>query len=102
MLKCRKVRKLEINMQTQLNTYGQMVRVQNKGLVTIPKALRDDVGLNVNDLIRIKRSKGRIILEPVRILPYQVRSYNNSDLSNFFELDDKEAKELKKKKLLSK
>jgi AbrB family looped-hinge helix DNA binding protein len=89
-------------MQTQLRTYEQMVRVQNKGLVTIPKSMRDSIGLNVNDLIRIKEKMGRIILEPVRVLPYQVRSYTNSDLDSFFELDEKESKTLKKKNLLGK
>ena len=89
-------------MQIQLGTYEQVVRVQNKGLVTIPKALRDSIGLNENDLVKIKRSKGRIVLEPVRILPYQVRSYTSFDLDSFFELDEKESEELKKKGLLDK
>lgn len=88
-------------MQTQPGTYDQMIRVQNKGLVTIPKSMRDSIGLNVNDLIRIKEKMGRIILEPVRVLPYQVRSYSDSDLKEFFELDEKESKALKKKNLLN-
>ncbi len=89
-------------MQTQLGTSEQMVRVQSKGLVTIPKSMRDSMGLNMNDLIRIKEKMGRIILEPVRVLPYQVRSYANSDLKSFFELDEKESETLKKKNLLGK
>ncbi len=89
-------------MQTQVGTYEQMVRVQNKGLVTIPKSMRDSIGLNVNDLIRVKEKMGRIILEPVRVLSYQARSYTNSDLDGFFELDEKESKVLKKKNLLDK
>ena len=86
MLECRKVRKLEQSMQMQLGTYGQVVRVQKKGLVTIPKSLRDYIGLNVNDFVKVKKNKGRIILEPVRVLPYQVRSYADSDLSSFLSL----------------
>ena len=89
-------------MQTQVGTYEQMIRVQNKGLVTIPKSMRDSIGLNVNDLIRVKEKMGRIILEPVRVLPYQARSYTNSDLDSFFELDEKESKVLQKKNLLDK
>lgn len=89
-------------MQVQIGTFEQMVRIQNKGLVTIPKILRDSVGLNENDLVRVRGSKGRIILEPVRVLPYQVRSYTNANLDSFFELDKKESEGLRKKGLLTK
>ena len=78
----------------------QIIKIQNKGLITIPKSFRDDIGLEVNSLARIIKEKGRLILEPVRTLPYSTRSYKDSDIENFFDLDKRETKILKIKELL--
>ncbi|KKQ73810.1 MAG: hypothetical protein US96_C0051G0003 [Candidatus Woesebacteria bacterium GW2011_GWB1_38_5b] len=53
----------------------QIIKIQGKGLVTIPKNFRDELGLGKNSLARIIKEKGRLILEPLRILKYPVRSY---------------------------
>lgn len=78
----------------------EIIKIQNKGLVTIPKSYRDDLGLEENGLIRMKKEKGRIILEPVRILPYQVRSYSEAEVKAFIEEDKKQSNTLKKQKLI--
>jgi len=78
----------------------EIIKVQNKGVVTIPKSLREAVGLEENSLARIKREKGRLVVEPVRTLPYPVRSYKDSELKEFFELDEKETKKLEVQGLL--
>ena len=78
----------------------EIVKIQNKGLITIPKKYRDDLGLKKNSFARLRKIKGRIILEPVRTLPYPVRSYKNSEIQEFLELDKKESKDLKRKKLI--
>ncbi|OGM26138.1 hypothetical protein A3D00_02845 [Candidatus Woesebacteria bacterium RIFCSPHIGHO2_02_FULL_38_9] len=77
----------------------EIVRLQPKGVFTIPKKLReglfDDFGI-----AKIKRVGRRLIVEPVRTLTYPVRSYTDSDLKGFFELDEKESKILKDKGLI--
>ena len=83
-----------------MQTQEEFIKVQNKGLITIPKSFRDDLGIRVNSIAKIKKVKGRIILEPVRILPYPVRSYKNSEIKEFIDLDNKESKQLKKEGLL--
>lgn len=77
-----------------------ILKLQPRGLLTIPKKFRQSLGLEENALLRIKRDKWRLILEPVRTLPYPVRGYTKTELKEFFELDRKEAKKLKKKGLL--
>lgn len=72
----------------------EIVKVQNKGLITIPKIFREEIGLRKNDLIRVKKEKGRLILEPVRTLPYPVRTYSDSEIKEFLELDAKETQKL--------
>lgn len=78
----------------------QLVRIQPKGLITLPKKFRDTLGLQENQLARIKKIKGQLIIEPVRVLPYSVRRYSNQEIIEFLNLDKQEAKQLKKKGLL--
>lgn len=79
---------------------GEIIKVQSKGVVTIPKSLREAVGLEENGLARITKEKGRLVMEPVRTLPYPVRTYKDSELKEFFDLDEKETKKLKAQGLL--
>ena len=78
----------------------ELVKLQPKGLVTIPKKFRVALGFEEQGIIRIKKEKGRLIMEPVRTLSYSVRSYTAKEIKEFIDLDDLETKELKKKKLI--
>jgi len=77
----------------------ELIKIQQKGLLTIPKQLREELGFIEGDFARVKEEKGRLVIEPVRTLSYQVRSYSDSDLKEFFDFDKKESNELKKKGL---
>lgn len=77
-----------------------IVKVQPKGLITIPKQLRKSLGFEENGLARARAERGRLILEPVRILPYPVRAYTKQEIREFFRVDEEETKELRKKGLL--
>jgi bifunctional DNA-binding transcriptional regulator/antitoxin component of YhaV-PrlF toxin-antitoxin module len=70
----------------------QIVRVQEKGLITIPVAFRKSLGLKKDCFAKIYKEKGRLILEPVSMLPYPVRSYTNEEIAEFVKLDRKETK----------
>ncbi len=85
-------------MQTLL--FEEIVKLQPKGLFTIPKKFRKALSLSGSDLIRVRNVKGRLILEPVRTLPYPVRSYTDTELDDFLALDKEESKKLRKKGLL--
>lgn len=82
----------------QLLPLEDIVKMQPKGLVTIPKKLRERVGISENDLVRVRTDRGRLTIEPVRMLPYPVRSYTDSEVREFIELDKKESKELHARK----
>lgn len=47
-----------------------IVRMQLKGVITIPKKIRDAVGLKEGVYLRMVIDGRRIILEPIRIVPY--------------------------------
>lgn len=78
----------------------EIIKIQPKGLLTIPKSLRLRLGFVENSLVRVKEEKGRLIMEAVRTIPYPVRSYTDDEIDQFLKLDQKETRELKKKGLL--
>ena len=84
----------------QLITYEEIIKLQPKGLLTIPKKIREKLGFSENNLVRLKADRGRLIVEPVKTLPYPVRTYSDQELKEFFALDDEESKKLKAKGLL--
>lgn len=73
----------------------ELVKIQPRGLITIPKNYRQSLELQENTIARLKADRGRLIIEPVRTLPYPVRSYTASELRQFMCLDKKQARELK-------
>lgn len=83
----------------QQNIQEDIVKIQPKGIITIPKKLRQGL-FEEKGLARIKKEKGRLILEPVRTLPYPVRSYTTKEVAEFIKEDANESKLLKKKDLL--
>lgn len=78
----------------------EIIKIQPKGLMTIPKKFRQQLSLEENSLVRMKEEKGRLIIEAVRTLPYPVRSYSEDEIDEFIMLDNKESNQLKKKGLL--
>ncbi|MDO8609717.1 MAG: hypothetical protein Q7R95_04160 [bacterium] len=73
----------------------EIVKIQPKGLITIPKYLRVQLGFDVSKLARIKSEKGRLIIKPVRMISYPVRSYSDVEIKEFLEKDKKEIRKLK-------
>lgn len=80
-------------------SYEEIIKLQPKGVLTVPKKMReglfDDMGI-----AKISRIGAKLVIEPIRTLSYPVRSYTDSDIKDFFELDEKETKELKTKGLI--
>ena len=91
--------KLGIIMQ-QAPVQEELVKLQPKGLITIPKKMREFFNLEEKGIVRLKVEKGRLYLEPVRTLSYPVRSYTKSEIKEFLTFDQDLSKYLKKKKLL--
>lgn len=70
----------------------EIVKVQEKGLITIPIAFRVALGLTKNSFAKIYKKNGKLILEPVSMLPYPVRNYTDEEVNEFIKLDKKESK----------
>lgn len=77
-----------------------IIKVQLKGLLMIPKKMRDSVGVVERGLVHIRADQGKITIEPVRTLPYPVRSYTDAEIDEFFALDEAEGKELRRQGII--
>jgi len=81
-------------------TQEDIVKIQPKGLLTIPKKFREELGIKEDSFVRVIKVQRRLIIEPARVLSYPGRSYSESELEEFFDFDKKETYELKKKGLV--
>lgn len=83
----------------QTVSYEEIIKLQPRGVFTLPKKLREGL-FDENGLAKIVRTGRRLIIEPVSTLSYQVRSYTDKEVQEFFDLDEKETKDLKNKGLI--
>ncbi len=79
--------------------YQEIIKVQSRGLITIPRRFRDrDFG--ENSFVRVKKEGGKLVLEPVQVIGYSARKYTDREVGEFFDLDDKESAQLRRKGIL--
>ena len=81
-------------------TTQEIVKMQSRGVFTIPKKLRINLGLNDDSLVKVTLEEGRLMVEPLRMLPYPVRSYTKEDVEDFIKFDKEQGKRLRLRKLL--
>lgn len=86
-------------MQQQFTT-EEFVKLLPKGLITIPKKFRDEIGLKENTVVKVKRQGQTLTIEPIRTISYPVRTYTKEEIKEFIKLDKKESHKLRKKGLL--
>lgn len=83
----------------QIVTYEDIIKLTPRGVFTVPKKAR--IGLfDKSGLARIMRVGRQLVIEPVRALPYSVRSYTNDEIDEFFRLDDEGTEKLKSEGLI--
>lgn len=73
-----------------------IVKILPKGLVTIPKNMREELGFEENSLARIRKIGRKLILEPVSVISYPLRDYSKEEIKRFIK-EDKLGPKLSKK-----
>lgn len=67
-------------------TQEQWLRVLDKGMVTIPKKWREELGFTKGKIVKAKKVKKRIFIEPVEDeAPYRI--YTDKEIAAFLEED---------------
>ena len=81
-------------MNTQQPADQEWIRVLGKGMVTIPKSWRDELGITEGDIIKAKKEGKRLIIEPQssplrneasQLAPYRV--YSDEEIDEFLKED---------------
>jgi len=56
--------------------------------------------MKTKTVIKTNTDKGKIPVKPIRTLPYPVRSFSDEELQEWFELDEAEGEELRRKGII--
>lgn len=71
-------------MQTTIY-HEEWIKILSKGLVTIPKAFREELGLRKGEIAKVKKMGNRLVIEPRDIADYEV--YSDSELKGMLKED---------------
>lgn len=73
--------------QTNINTQEAWLKVLGKGMITLPKKWRDDMGVTAGDVIKAKKEGAKVVIEArqSRTVPYRV--YSDSEIDQFLKED---------------
>ena len=63
----------------------EWVKILAKGMITIPKTLREEVGIKDGEVAKIKRVGKRLIIEPRELVDYEV--FSDQELKSMLKAD---------------
>lgn len=84
---------------SQLQNWEEIIKIQPRGVITIPRRFRGGE-FGENNLVRVRKAGGNLVLEPVTTLKYTVRRYTDTEVEEFLDEDKRETDELRKKGIL--
>lgn len=61
----------------------EWIRILGKGMVTIPKKWRDDLGFIEGDMIKAKKRGKTVILSSIKTQSVPYRIYSNDEIKTF-------------------
>ena len=82
-------------MQITTNQQEEWSKILTKGMVTIPKSWRKELGIEEGKMVKAKKIANQIIIEPME-KPVSYRTYSQKELQQFLK-DDRLPKKLEKK-----
>ena len=56
-----------------------LIKIQNKYQITLPKAVREFFDLKVGDYVEIDKNDGKILLRPVSVIPKDQRYFHTPE-----------------------
>ncbi len=72
--------------QTTISTKEEWLRVLGKGMVTIPKEWRDELGFKEGEMVKASKTVSGILIEPIdKPAPYRI--YSQKELMAFVKDD---------------
>ena len=70
------------------NNQQEWLKVLGKGMVTLPKKWRDELGISTGDMLKAKKEGRKVVIEPQQdnLAPYRV--YSDSEIEEFLKEDN--------------
>ena len=78
----------------------EWLKILGKGMVTLPKKWRDELGIENGDIVKAKKEGNKVVIEAQKNVSVPYRVYNDSEIKSFLEEDkipESLVKRLKKK-----
>lgn len=69
------------------NTEEEWLKVLGKGMVTIPKSWREELGIEGGDILKAKKEGNRVVIEPQKMKRAPYRIYTDSEIDEFLKED---------------
>ncbi len=57
---------------------SELVKISSKGLLTLPKSIREQLNINVGDYLDVTIEAGKVMLQKVDIIPKKI-DWENED-----------------------
>jgi AbrB family looped-hinge helix DNA binding protein len=74
---------------TLTNNQEEWLKVLGKGMITLPKKWRDEMGIGNGDIVKAKKEGNRVVIEPTSqtkaLAPYRV--FSDAEIDEFLEED---------------
>jgi AbrB family looped-hinge helix DNA binding protein len=74
-------------MNQNIQIHQEWLKILGKGMVTLPKKWRDELGLETGDIVRAKKQGNSLIIEPLDQEKVPFRVYTDKEIEAFL-LDD--------------
>lgn len=75
-----------MNQTDNIQAQEEWLKILGKGMVTLPKSWRDELGLAAGKIIKARKVGAKVILEaPAKAAPY--RLYSDEEIEEFLEED---------------
>lgn len=78
------------------NNKEEWLKVLGKGMVTLPKQWRDELGIESGDVVKARKKGKMVMIEPQKIKSAPYRIYSDSEIDEFLKTDILPSKLLKK------
>lgn len=73
--------------QANINIQETWLKVLGKGMVTLPKKWREDLGVATGDVIKAKKEGNKVVIEALQTERVPYRIYTDAEIDQFLKED---------------
>lgn len=76
-----------MNQPSSSTSQEEWLKVLTKGMVTLPKKWREELGIVSGDIVKAKKEGNRVVIEPRRGREAPYRTYTDREIDDFLKAD---------------